>query len=143
MHSNFLIIEGFWDGLDVKYVHSGNAAKKAVTIYVANAESCEVNWLSYIPKKRLRDYLLISFTPFLLTQLFNHKIPVSDSPFIYQLEITNPSILHLAHLLQSEIQTPKTFSQEFVFAIVTAMIRYCEAKKSAEVAIMNYTNGVM
>jgi hypothetical protein len=137
MYPNFCIVEGLWDGLNIQYMHSEKTITKALVMYIDNTESLESNWLNYIPKKLFQDYLLISFTPFLFTQIFGQKIPVSHSPFIYKIEITNPSILHLAHLLQTEIKTPKILSQEFVFAIVTAMIRYCEVKKSAEIDIID------
>jgi hypothetical protein len=143
MHPNFFILEGFWDRMHIKYVHSEKAnasgTLKALTIYVANAENFPDDWLDYIPK---RDYLLISLNPSLLKQIFGQLIPVSHPPFIYQIEITNPSILHLAHLLQTEMEAPKIFSKEFVFAIVTTMIRYCEAKTSAEIGIID-ANGVL
>jgi hypothetical protein len=142
MHPNFFILEGCWDGLDIKYVHSENPIEEALVMYVANTETLEADWLNYIPKKLLVNYLLISFTPFSLTRFFDQEVSVSLSPFIYQIEITNPSILHLAQLLQTEMEAPKIFSQEFVFAIVTTMIRYCEAQKSVEVGIID-ANGVM
>jgi hypothetical protein len=120
MYPNFCIVEGLWDGLNIKYIHSEKTITKALVMYIDNTESLKSNWLNYIPKKLFQDYLLISFTPFL-----------------FRIEITNPSILHLAHLLQTEIKTPKILSQEFVFAIVTTMIRYCEVKKSAEIDIID------
>ena len=104
MHPNFSILEGFWDGLHIKYVHSENANAsgtlkamsttgytygKALTMYVANTENFQADWLNYIPK---RDYLLISLTPSLLKQLFGQVIPISHPPFIYQIEIYNRSI---------------------------------------------------
>ncbi|MBD2772597.1 hypothetical protein [Iningainema tapete] len=125
MHPNF-ILEGFWDGLSVKYIHSGNAIRKALIMYVANTETLEANWLNYIPKNRRSDYLLISLTPSLLKQIFGKEIFVSHYPFFYQIKITNPSILYLAHLLQIEMETPNILGQDFVSAIVTAMITSCE-----------------
>jgi hypothetical protein len=137
MHPNFSILEGFWDGLHIKYVHSEKAnasgTLKALTIYVAIAQNFPDDWFNYIPKT---DYLLINLTPSLSKQLFGQVISVSHPPFLYQVEIKNPSILHLGQLLHSEMEAPQILSQEFVFAIVTTMIRYCEDKKSATVDII-------
>lgn len=83
MHPNFFIIEGLWDGLNIKYIHSENAIRKALILYVANTEILEADWLNYIPKNQLRNYLLISLTPSLLKQIFGQKITVFDFPFIY------------------------------------------------------------
>jgi hypothetical protein len=137
MYPNFCIVEGLWDGLNIQYMHSEKAIAKTLVMYVANTETLEADCLNSILKSKLRDYLLISLTPCLLTQFLGRKISVPRSPFIYQIEITNPSILHLSHLLQTEMKAPKVFSQDFVFAIITVMIRYCEAKKSAEVDIID------
>jgi hypothetical protein len=122
MHTNFLMIEASWDCLNIKYIHSAKLVRNSLIMYVANTETLEDDWLNYIPKNFLRDYLLISLAPSLLTQILGQKNLVSHSQFIYQIEITDPSILHLAHLLRTEIEAPRILSQEFVFAIVTAMI---------------------
>jgi hypothetical protein len=51
MHPNFSILEGFWDGLHIKYVHSENAnasgTLKALTIYVANTDNFPDDWFNY------------------------------------------------------------------------------------------------
>ena len=39
-----------------------------------------------------------------------------------QLEITNPSMLHLVNLLKIEMEAPKILSQQYDLAIVTALI---------------------
>jgi hypothetical protein len=122
MHRNFLILEASWDSLDIKYIRSVNLTKKALSLYVVNAENFKIDWLNYIPQNLLQDYLFVSFAPYLLKQIYSQEILPSHLRFIDQVEITEPSMLYFALLLQAEIKAPQVLSQEFVLAIITAMI---------------------
>ena len=42
-------------------------------------------------------------------------------PFNYSQTVSDPSLLHLLHLLQTEIQAPQRMSQMFVTSIVTVL----------------------
>ncbi|MDJ0798353.1 MAG: hypothetical protein QNJ51_16300 [Calothrix sp. MO_167.B12] len=125
MHPKYLIIEASWDDMSIKYILSINLLKNALIMYVSNTEKLQTDWLNSIYQNPLRDYLEISLSPSLFAQISGQTISTLPHQLI-QTEITDPSILHLAYLLRTEMETPKILSKEFVFAIVTAMIMACE-----------------
>lgn len=120
MYPNCCILETSWDGLKIRYIHSENSTSDALIMYVADMENFAVDWFGINPNPQ-RDYLEISLSPSLFKQIFSQSISICCHKFI-QVEITEPSMLHLAHLLQLEMKAPKILSQKYVLAIVTAMI---------------------
>lgn len=121
MHPDFSILAASWDGLDIKYIHSENLINNALIMYVIDSENFAIDWFDNTNQNPQQNYLEISFSPSLFKDIFGQKIPNSTYPFI-QLEITDPSMLYLAHLLQIEMEAPKILSQKYVLAIVTALI---------------------
>ena len=120
MYPNSFTLETSWDGLKIRYTHSENSTNNALIMYVADIENFVVDWFEINPNPQ-RDYLEISFSPSLFKKIFGQSVSIYCDKFI-QIEITEPSMLHLAKLLQTEMQTPKILSQKYVLAILTAMI---------------------
>lgn len=116
-----MIIEASWDGLDIKYIYSQNPTSDALIMYVANSENFAIDWFDNTNQNPHQNCLEISFSPYLFKDIFGQSICTSCGEFI-QIEITDPSMLHLVSLLEIEIKAPKILSQKYVLAIVTALI---------------------
>jgi hypothetical protein len=137
MLSDISILKASWDGLRVKYVHSvklplcsGNTLMMRVAILpkrvaAANPEQFESNWLSDAQKCPLLEYLQITLSPLRFQQIVEQTMLSPNHLPILKMQITDPSILHLAHLLRAEMETPKPLSQQFISSIVTILITHC------------------
>ncbi|MUG98724.1 hypothetical protein F7734_43115 [Scytonema sp. UIC 10036] len=144
MQSDILILNVSWDELAIKYAYSvkppvcsTNTLIVSIEIYqigvtnaipmggFANAEEFESNWLNDVRKKPLLDYLQITLSLLRFEQIIDQKMLYCDRHPILKRQISNPSILHLAHLLRAEMETPKFLNQQFVSSIVTALIIHC------------------
>ena len=97
MHLNFSIIEASWDGLYIKYIHSENLISNALIMYVVNSENFAIDWFENTNQNPQKDYLEIIFSPSLFKDIFGQNFSTYFHQFI-QVEITDPSILYLAHL---------------------------------------------
>ncbi|KAB8332163.1 hypothetical protein SD80_021975 [Scytonema tolypothrichoides VB-61278] len=137
MQSNISILKASWDELIVKYVHSeklplcsGNTLMMRVAILTrgvaaANAEQFESDQLSDVQKTPLLEYLQITLSLLRFQQIFDQTMLSPNQRPILKMQITDPSILHLAHLLRAEMETPKPMSQQVVSSIVTILITHC------------------
>ena len=136
MQPDICILKGSWDGLRLKYVVSeklplcsSDTLMMRVAILpkgavAANAEEFESDWLSDAQKTPLPEYLQIRLSLSRFEQIVNQKILSPNQLPILVKEITDPSILHLAHLLRAEMETPKPLSQQFICSIVTILITH-------------------
>ncbi|MBW4592928.1 MAG: hypothetical protein KME46_08385 [Brasilonema angustatum HA4187-MV1] len=137
MQPDICILKASWDGLSVKYVVSdklplcsGNTLMMRVAILpkgvvAASIEQFESDWLSEAQKTPLPDYLQIILSLSRFEQIVDQKILSPNQLPILVKEITDPSILHLAHLLRAEMETPKPLSQQFICSIVTILTTHC------------------
>lgn len=135
MQSDLLILKASWNGLAIKYaysvkppVYSSNTLIVSIAVPMggfANAEEFESDWLNDVQKKPLLDYLQITLSLLRFEEIVDQKMLCCDWQPILKRQITNPSILHLAHLLRAEMETPKFLSQQFVSSIVTTFIIHC------------------
>lgn len=137
MQSDISILKASWDRLRVKYVHSekrplcsGNTLMMRIAILTrgvaaANAEQFESDQLSYAQKTPLLEYLQITLSPLRFQQILDQTMLYPNQLPILKMQITDPSILHLAHLLRAEMETPKPLSQQFISSIVTILITHC------------------
>ncbi|MEO0840646.1 MAG: hypothetical protein AAF063_17305 [Cyanobacteria bacterium J06643_5] len=106
-----MILEASWDGLDIKYIHLENSPSDALTMYVVNSENFAIDWFDKMNQNSQKDCLEISFNPSLFKQVFGNNIYIATHPLM-QLEITEPSMLHLANLLKIEMEAPEILSQQ-------------------------------
>jgi hypothetical protein len=56
--------------------------------------------------------------------LIVHPSAIVPNTFNYSQTVSDPAILHLLQLLQTEMQTPQAMSQLFVSSIVTVLTTY-------------------
>ena len=130
MHPDYFILEGSWDGLDIKYIYSENSISDALMMYISSIEKGLTDGLNNLYHNQRLNCLEINFSASLFQEIFGQTISTSlhntSLHELIQVEIVDPSMLHLAYLLQSEMETPKILSQEYVLAIVTAMITAIE-----------------
>jgi hypothetical protein len=91
----------------------------------AYAEESESDWLNDVQKEPLLDYLQITLSLLRFEEIVDQKMLCCDRQLILKMHITDPSILHFAHLLRAEMETPKFLSQQFVSSIVTTLIIHC------------------
>ncbi|KAF3885969.1 MULTISPECIES: hypothetical protein [Nostocales] len=144
MQSDILVLQASWDELAIKYaylvkppVSSSNTLIVSIVTYqievtaaiptggFVNAEEIESDWLNDVQKKTLLDYLQITLSLLRFEEIVDQKMLCADRQPILKRQITNPSILHLAHLLRAEMEAPKFFSQQFVSSIIKALIIHC------------------
>jgi hypothetical protein len=137
MQPDILILKASWDGLRVKYVHSSKLPQSSGNTLIisiaplhlgataAIAEQFESDWLSDVQKNPLLDYLQITLSLLRFEQIIDQKMLSLNQQPILKMQISDPSILHLAHLLRAEIETPKFLSQQFVSSIITTLIIHC------------------
>jgi len=116
-----MVLKASWNGLDIKYINSQNPTSDALIMYVINSEYFAIDLFDNTNQNSPKDSLEISFRNSLFQQTFGKNIFILTHPLM-QLEITNPSMLHLVNLLKIEMEAPKFLSQQYVLAIVTALI---------------------
>jgi hypothetical protein len=118
-----------WDGLDAKYINLGIPPLKegcltiGVAIYPIKAHFDD-NWLSGAYINHIREYLLLTICPSRFERLINETklCTITD---IQQVKVIDPSILHMAHLLLTEIEYPKPLSQQFASSIAGVIVTHC------------------
>ncbi|MBW4607441.1 MAG: hypothetical protein KME22_09505 [Hassallia sp. WJT32-NPBG1] len=137
MQPDIFILKASWDGIRVKYVRSlqlPESSDNTLIISIAPlhlgataafAKQYESDWLSDIQKKPLLDYLQITLSLLRFEEIIDQKMLSLNQQPIFKMQINDPSILHLAHLLRDEIETPNLLSQKFFSSIVTTLIIYC------------------
>jgi hypothetical protein len=69
----------------------------------------------------LPSHLLLRVHPKAIAPNLIEHLPSMLLPFHYSQIVSDPSILHLLQLLQSEIQVPQAMNQIFVTSIVTVI----------------------
>ncbi|MBP5971470.1 hypothetical protein HW132_01645 [Brasilonema sp. CT11] len=133
MQPDICILKASWDGLRIKYIVSkklplcsSNTLMMRVAILpkgvvAASTEQFESDWLSEPQKTPVPDYLQIILSQSRFEQIVDQKILSANQLPVLVKEITDPSILHLAHLLRAEMETPKPLSQQFICSIVTIL----------------------
>jgi hypothetical protein len=137
MQPDIFILKASWDGIRVKYVRSAKLPQGSGNTLIVNiailhlgvtatiAEQFESDWLTDAQKTALLDYLQITLSPLRFKQIVDQKMLSLIQQPILKMQINDPSILHLAHLLRAEMETPKFLSQQFVSSIVTTLIIHC------------------
>ncbi|GAA6620077.1 hypothetical protein [Scytonema sp. NUACC26] len=141
IQSDIIILKSSWDGLAIKYAYpvkppvcSSNTLIVSLAILqmgvttsiptecFANLEQFESNWLRDVQQKPLLDYLQIALSLLRFEQIIDQKILCLHRKLILKIQITDPSILHLTHLLRAEMETPRFLSQQFVSSIITTLL---------------------
>jgi hypothetical protein len=69
----------------------------------------------------LTSHLHLTVHPSAIDSNMTEQIKSIALPFHYSQTVSDPSILHLLQLLQTEVQAPQPMSQLFVFSIVTVL----------------------
>jgi hypothetical protein len=123
MNSNISILNASWDGLDVKYVNLG-IPRIQESLIIGVAIYPEFDCLSGAYINHMQEYLLFTFSPYRFKELLD-STNFRQSKFPYQTKIINPSILYMANLLLTEIESPKALSEQFACSIATVIITHC------------------
>jgi hypothetical protein len=92
-----------WDGVTVEYLQS-EAVSPGVIVSLAIVHQS-------IDSSRLARHL----------HLIVHPNAIVPNAFNYSQTVSDPAIVHLLQLLQTEMQTPQAMSQLFVSSIVTVI----------------------
>ncbi len=71
--------------------------------------------------QRLTSHLHLSVHPSAIDPNMAEQFQSVTLPFNYSQTVSDPSILHLLHLLQAEMQAPQLMNQKFVSSIVTVL----------------------
>jgi hypothetical protein len=95
-----------WDGMTVEYLQS-EPVSPGVVVSLAIAHQP-------IDSSLLTGHL----------HLIVHPSAIVPNTFNYSQTVSDPVILHLLQLLQTEMQTPQAMSQLFVSSIVTVITTY-------------------
>jgi hypothetical protein len=77
-----------------------------------------------IAPQPLTSHLHLTINPDGIQPPIGEQLQSVTLPFHYAQTVSNPSILHLLHLLQIEMQAPQRMNQLFVSAIVTVLTTY-------------------
>lgn len=72
----------------------------------------------------LTSHLHLTVHPGMLNPNIAAKFQSVTLPFTYVQTVSDPSILHLLQLLQTEIHTPQPMNQLFISSIVTVLITH-------------------
>lgn len=129
MHSQTFILNASWDGLDIKYVNAGiplmdgDSLIMGVVILDNTLEPFDSMKGACI--NHMKEYLLFTLSPFRFEQMLDRTVACLNQAYIHQLQITDPSMLHMANLLITEIQYPNLLTQQFVDSITTVLITNC------------------
>ena len=129
MQPNISILSASWDGLDVKYVNlgipsiQGGCLNIGVAIHPIKAYFDE-DWLNGAYMNHMKEYLLFTICPFHFEQLID-KTKLCTTTNIHQVKIIDPSILHMANLLLTEIEYPKPLSKQFASSIASVIVIRC------------------
>jgi hypothetical protein len=135
MQSEISVIEASWDGLNIKYVHSGerlnSLENKSLIMRIAILNQ-ELNSVYPEQENSLPECLQITISPLLFEKIVDQQVFSANKVSFHQAEITDASLLHLAYLLCDEIETPKLLNKHFVSPLVTILITHCLGAKFFE-----------
>jgi hypothetical protein len=105
-----------WDGVTVEYLRS-EPVSPGVVVSLSIAHQP-------IDSSRLTGHLHLTVHPNAIAPKMAEQIQSVTLPFNYSQTVSDPSILHLLHLLQTEIQAPQPMCQLFASSIVTVLTTY-------------------
>ncbi|OKH55517.1 hypothetical protein NIES2101_03780 [Calothrix sp. HK-06] len=129
MHSKTFILNASWDGLDIKYLNAGiplmDGDSLIVGVVILDNTLEQFDGIHGACINHMKEYLLFTLSRFRFEQMTDQIITCLNQSYIHQTKITDPSILHMANLLITEIQYPNLLSQQFVYSIVTVLITNC------------------
>ncbi|RUT08327.1 hypothetical protein DSM106972_014950 [Dulcicalothrix desertica PCC 7102] len=129
MHSKTSILNASWDGLDIKYVNTGIPLMEGdsliVGVVILDNTLEQFDAIHGACIKHMKEYLLFTLSPLRFEQMLDQTIICLNQAYMHQLKITDPSMLHMANLLITEIQYPNPLSQQFIYSIVTVLITNC------------------
>jgi hypothetical protein len=102
-----------WDGVTVEYLRS-EPVSPGVVVSLAIAHPP-------IDSSRLTGHLHLTVHPNAIAPKMAEQIQSVTLPFNYSQTVSDPAIVHLLQLLQTEMQTPQAMSPLFVSSIVTVL----------------------
>jgi hypothetical protein len=106
-----------WDGITVECLQVEHHAPDVNPGFVVSLAIAH----QPIASQRLTSHLHLTVNPDAIKPHIAKQIQSMTLPFNYSQTVSNPSILHLLHLLQTEMQVPQLMNQMFVSAIVTVL----------------------
>ncbi|GJD20091.1 hypothetical protein RIVM261_050470 [Rivularia sp. IAM M-261] len=129
MHSKTSILNASWDGLDIKYVNAGipliEGDSLIVGVVILNNTLEQFDAIHGACINHMKEYLLFTLSSFRFEQITDQTIICLNQAYIHQTKITDPSMLHMANLLITEIQRQNPLSKQFIYSIVTVLITNC------------------
>lgn len=106
-----------WDGVVVECLQS---APRALDVHPEVVVSLSIAHQP-IDSPSLTSYLHLTVQPSALHPNMAEQIQSVTLPFNHSQMVSDPSILHLLHLLQAEMQAPQLMNQMFVSSIMTIL----------------------